>query len=66
MAKTIIKFKTHSHSETITHELGKNNVTAIKDNTLEYETSIYVIFDIYVNNNIKYRYENGVYEIEYE
>ncbi len=66
MSTKIKVLKTNGVSGLKIHEVGENGVTEIKDNCIDAEQNFVLQYLIYVDGKMKYSYENGVFEIEYE
>ena len=47
------------------HEVGKNRVTKITDDYIATDQNFMVGYSIYINEQLRYSYTNGVYEAEY-
>lgn len=65
--------KTNGISGLKIHEVGKEGVTEIRDNSMDTRddsmdtpNNFVLQYLIYVDGKLKYSYGNGVYEIEYE
>ncbi len=57
--------KTNGVSGLKVHEVGRDGVTKIVDKSLQFEDSIILTYHVFVNEELKFAYENGVYEVEY-
>lgn len=65
MSVKIKVLKTNGVSGLKIHEVGKCGVTKISDNCVDAEQNFVLQYLIYVDGEMKYSYENGVFEIEY-
>lgn len=66
MSAKIKSLKTNGVSGLKIHEVGQNGVTSIQDNSIDADQNFVSQYLIYVDGKMKYSYENGVFEIEYE
>ena len=66
MSAVIKVLKTNGISGLKIHEVGKDGVTEIRDNGVDAEQNFVVAYIVYVNKKLKYAYENGAFEVEYE
>jgi hypothetical protein len=66
MSAKIKVLKTNGISGLKIHEVGKNGVTEIKDNSIDAPENFVLQYLVYVNGKMKYSFENGAFEIEYE
>lgn len=57
--------KTNGISGLKVHEVGKEGVTKIVDESIETDTSYILRYEVEVNGKAKFMYENGAFEIEY-
>lgn len=58
--------KTNGISGLKIHEVGKDGVTEIRDNSIDAPENFVLQYLIYVDSKIKYSYKNGAFEVEYE
>ncbi len=65
MTTKIKVLKTNGVNGLVIHEIGKNGVTEIRDNSIDAPQNFTLQYLVYVNKQLKYSYENGVYEVEY-
>ena len=66
MSAKIKVLKTNGISGLKIYEVGKNGVTEIQENSIDAPQNFVLQYLIYVDGKMKYAYENGAYEIEYE